>query len=135
MRCDVGRHNENFLFLQKKMRYCVCLSKELSSNTNPQERKIFRRIIKMVHTQYGITGCLGFNLRLQNWKDFLPKTQQAQRKLLNFENWCNREVSKKLLDLTFKVNFLCQNSSELFLNFFFIELHHFRSPFFVIDIF
>ena len=25
---------------------------------------------------------------------FLPKNQHAQRKLLNFENWVNREVSK-----------------------------------------
>ena len=25
---------------------------------------------------------------------FLPKTQHTQRKLLNFENWVNREMSK-----------------------------------------
>ena len=25
---------------------------------------------------------------------FLPQNQYAQRKLLNFENWCNGEVSK-----------------------------------------
>ena len=25
---------------------------------------------------------------------FLPKNQHTQRKLLNFENWCNGEVSK-----------------------------------------
>ena len=29
---------------------------------------------------------------------FLPKNQQTQRKLLNFENWCNGEVPKIGLD-------------------------------------
>ena len=71
LRCDVGRHNENFLFLQKKMRYCVCLSKELSSNTNPQERKIFRRIIKMVHLEYGNIGCRVFK---RGAKLYIPGT-------------------------------------------------------------
>ena len=41
---------------------------------------------------------------------FLPKEQHAQRKLLNFENWVNEEVSKighhfrKLRDL--KIDFI-----------------------------
>ena len=42
---------------------------------------------------------------------FLPKNQDTQRKLLNFENWVNGEVSKIPKfdqNLTFKVNFLCQ---------------------------
>ena len=25
---------------------------------------------------------------------FLPKNQHTQRKFINFENWCNRELSK-----------------------------------------
>ena len=41
---------------------------------------------------------------------------------------------KKSQNLTFKVNFLCQNCIQIFL-FFFIEEYHFRSTFFVIDIF
>ena len=45
---------------------------------------------------------------------FLPKNQHTQRKLLNFENWCSGEVSKKSQNLTFKVNFLFQKSSESF---------------------
>ena len=42
-------------------------------------------------------------------KRFLPKYQHTQRKLLNFENWVNGEVSKVPKfdqNLTFKVNFL-----------------------------
>ena len=47
---------------------------------------------------------------------FLPKNQHTQKKLLNFENWVNGEVSKsakKYQNLTFKVNFLCQNYPNL----------------------
>ena len=43
---------------------------------------------------YGSTGCGVFKRGVQCWKDFLPKNQHSQRKLLNFENWCNEEVSK-----------------------------------------
>ena len=52
---------------------------------------------------------------------FLPKNQHPQRKLLNFENWVNGEVSKSAKSpnlLTFKVNFLCQKLSESFSIFF-----------------
>ena len=52
---------------------------------------------------------------------FLPKNQHTQRKLLNFENWVNGEVSKVPKfdqNLTFKVNFLCQKLSESFSIFF-----------------
>ena len=51
----------------------------------------------------------------------LPKNQHTQRKLLNFENWVNGEVSKVPKfdqNLTFKVNFLCQKLSESFSIFF-----------------
>ena len=56
----------------------------------------------------------------------LPKNQHTQRKLLNFENWCNGEASKMP-----KFDFQCQFSMKIirnFLNFFFIE--EFRSTFF-----
>ena len=59
---------------------------------------------------YGNTGC-------GKLERFLPKNQHTQRKLLNFENWVNGEVSKVPKfdqNLTFKVNFLCQKSSESF---------------------
>ena len=68
---------------------------------------------------------------------FLPKNQHTQRKLLNFENWVNGEMSKSANSpnlLTFKVNFLCQKLSESF-SIFFVEEYQFRSTFFVIDIF
>ena len=45
------------------------------------------------------------------------------------------KVVKNCKILTFKVNFLCQKLSESFQIFFFIEEHHFRGMFFVIDIF
>ena len=69
---------------------------------------------------------------------FLPKNQHTQRKLLNFENRVNGEMSKSVKNcqnFTFKVNFLCQKLSESFSIFFFIEEYQFRSIFFVIDIF
>ena len=68
-------------------------------------------------------------------QDFLPKNQHTQRKLFNFENWVNGEVSNSAKNLTFKVNFLCQKLSESFSIFFFIEEYQYRSTFFVIDIF
>ena len=40
---------------------------------------------------YGNTGCPVFKWGVQNWKDFCLK---INRKLLNFENLCNGEVSK-----------------------------------------
>ena len=52
---------------------------------------------------------------------FLPKNQPTQRKLLNFENWIDGEVSKSAKSpnlLTFKVNFLYQKLSESFSIFF-----------------
>ena len=42
---------------------------------------------------YGNRGCGVFKQRVQNFKK-LPKNQHTQRKLLNFENWVNGEVSK-----------------------------------------
>ena len=45
--------------------------------------------------KYGNTGCRVFkgegSTKLER---FLPKNQHTQRKLLNFENWVNGEVSK-----------------------------------------
>ena len=48
-------------------------------------------------------------------RKIFAKNQHTQRKLLNFENWVNGEVSKsaKSLNLlTFKVNFLYQKLSK-----------------------
>ena len=58
---------------------------------------------------------------------FLPKNQHTQRKLLNFENWVNGEVSKVPKfdqNLTFKVNILFQKSKN---NSIFFKKYQFRS--------
>ena len=44
---------------------------------------------------YGNTGCRVFKWEYKIRKIF-AKNQHTQRKLLNFENWCNRKVSKVL---------------------------------------
>ena len=41
--------------------------------------------------QYGLWSFQTGDTKLER---FLPKNQQTQRKLLNFENWVNGEVSK-----------------------------------------
>ena len=41
--------------------------------------------------QYRLWSFKSGNTKLER---FLPKNQHTQRKLLNFENWCNGEVSK-----------------------------------------
>ena len=64
---------------------------------------------------------------------FLPKNQHSQRKLLNFENWFNGEVSKSAKSpnlLTFKVNFLYQKLSESFSIFFSLKNINFKTLFF-----
>ena len=76
-----------------------------------------------------------FSLKNTNLERFLHKNQHAERKLLNFENWVNGEVSKVPQfdqNLTFKVNF---KNYPIRSQFFFIKKYQFRSTFFVIDIF
>ena len=68
--------------------------------------------------QYGLWSFQTGGTKLER---FLPKNQHTQRKLLNFENWVNGEVSKSAKSpnlLTFKVNFLYQKLSESFSIFF-----------------
>ena len=43
---------------------------------------------------YVIMGCQVFKRGVKKLERFLPKTQHTQRKILNFENWCDGEVSK-----------------------------------------
>ena len=38
-----------------------------------------------------------------NFERFLPKNQNTQRKLLDFENWCSRELSKNEHNFSIKV--------------------------------
>ena len=56
-----------------------------------------RRNGDMVTADYGNTGWGVFKRRgggCTKLERFLPKNQHTQRKLLNFENWVNGEVSK-----------------------------------------
>ena len=88
------------------------------------------RIFKRKQACYEILKCCMRNMVIRvvefsnggyKIRKSLPKNQHTQRKLLNFENWVNGEVSKSAKSpnlLTFKVNFLCQKLSESFSIFF-----------------
>ena len=58
-------------------------------------------------------------------KRVLPKNQHTQRKLLNFENWVNREVSKSVKKgqtvpiFDFQSQISTSKIIRIFLNFFF----------------
>ena len=41
---------------------------------------------------YGNTGCRVFKQGVQNWKEFWLKINLGKE--MNFENWCNGEMSK-----------------------------------------
>ena len=58
-------------------------------------------------------GVGGVDTKLER---FLPKNQPTQRKLLNFENWVNMEVSKS-------ANFYVKNYPNLS-NFFLLKKEH-----------
>ena len=80
--------------------------------TKPETRKLWYLNQYGPHTlalwQYGLWSFQTGGTKLER---FLPKNQHGQRKLLNFENWLNGEVSKSAKSpnlLTFKVNFLDQ---------------------------
>ena len=45
----------------------------------------------MINIAIQVVEFLGGDTKL---KRFLPKNQHTKRKLLNFDNWCNREVVK-----------------------------------------
>ena len=50
-----------------------------------------RRVQEQVLWQYGL---LSFQAGYTKLEKILPKNQHIQKKLLNFDNWCNGEVSK-----------------------------------------
>ena len=62
-----------------------------------------------INLYYGNTGCRVFKREVHNWKDFFPKDKHTQ-----FLELVECGGAKKCLNLTFKVNFLCQKSSESF---------------------
>ena len=86
-----------------------------------QRWRVLLTLISAIYSwlwQYGLWSFQTGGTRLEI---FLLKNQHTQRKLLNFENWVNGEVSEIAKSpnlLTFKVNFLFQKLSESFSIFF-----------------
>ena len=60
--------------------------------------------------QYRLSSFWIWDTKLER---FLPKNQHTQRKLLNFENWCNGEVSKSALIWLSKLIFYFKNHRNL----------------------
>ena len=56
------------------------------------KEKTFVFFVFTFTVRYGNTGCGVFKEGVQS--NPLPKNQHTQRKLLNFDNWVNEEVSK-----------------------------------------
>ena len=61
--------------------------------------------------QYGV---LRFQAGGSKLKRFLPENQHTQRKLLNYENWCNGEVSKSAKIWLPKSIFYVKNHRTIF---------------------
>ena len=55
---------------------------------------LLKTVALYVLVVYGNTGCGVFKWGGTKLGRFLPKNHHTQRKLLNFENWVNGEVSK-----------------------------------------
>ena len=70
------------------------------------------RHVYCMYLKYGSTGCWVFKQGVQNWKK-MPKNQHTQREFLNFENWCNGEVSKSALTRLWKSIFCVKNHQNL----------------------
>ena len=64
---------------------------QMRHNTFIYLTEAIHKFILDVPTEYGITGCGVFKAGIQNWKGFCIKINCSQMKLLNFENWTNRE--------------------------------------------
>ena len=62
---------------------------------------------------YGNTGCRVFKRGDTKLERVLHKNQQTQRKFLNFQNWCNWEVSKGVKIQLSKSIFQVKNHQNL----------------------
>ena len=101
----------------KKIQFDHSKSPKINSKT-VRLISLFQAVYVCILWQYGLWSFQTGGTKLER---FLPKNQHTQRKLLNFENWVNGEVSKSAKSpnlLTFKVNFLYQKLSESFSIFF-----------------
>jgi len=77
----------------KKFQSCVFISKNncIEGKLNKMHEIFSRFDILGTLWQYGLWSFQTGGTKLER---FLPKNQHTQRKLLNFENWVNGEVSK-----------------------------------------
>ena len=94
-----------FLF-SEKMSFCKIDTKYVGPNEKIQvvvraEKKLaqkFQKLSIIVQSKLCmkamVVGLSSFQTGGTKSKRFLPKNQHTQRKLLNFDNWCNGEVSK-----------------------------------------
>ena len=62
---------------------------------------------------YDNTGCQIFKWGVQNWKDFCLKINIQKGNWLNFENWCNGEVSNSAKIRLSKSIFYVKNHPNL----------------------
>ena len=85
--------------LERSQRKEMDLKKQLGDQKNISDRGmycfdfgcgVFSRFVQRLW-QYGLWSFQTGGTKLER---FLPKNQHVQRKLLNFENWVNGEVSK-----------------------------------------
>ena len=84
--------------------------------------------------RYGNTGCQVFKRGYKTRNFCLRINIRTQRKLLNFENWVNGEVSKSAKISLSKSIFYVKNYPNLS-HFFFIEKYQFMGILFVVDFF
>ena len=90
------------------------------SNVSVKLDFFFIREGKKLRVQLWQYGLWSFQTGGTKLERVLPKNQHTQRKLLNFKNWVNENVSKII---------------RIFLNFFFIEEYQFRSTFLLLTFF
>jgi hypothetical protein len=84
--------------------------------------KSYRNTLKNVQRRLWQYESWSFQTRGTTLKRFLPKNQHSQRKLLNFENWVNGQVSKsaKKCQKVPKFNFHSQFSMSKIIRIFLI---------------
>ena len=94
---SIRQHFFAYIFLSLKSHRCISTNIYEILLSSGHENNWYSLTPYTLHirrsVQYGNTGCRFFKWGVQNWKDVCLKIN-IPRKLLNFENWCNGEVSK-----------------------------------------
>ena len=117
-----------------------CWSKTFSKLcylTNLSTKCTFKPAISVSLNFQSVTGTLwqhglwSFQAEGTKFKRFVPKNQHTQRKLLNFENWVNGEVSKGAKIWLSKLIFYVRNYPNIFQPFF-VKVYQFSGVFFFV---